>query len=174
MRLIILDSFSSVHSRNLSRLKVRFNSVWDSELRPMVVTVTKRTIPFDLMTKDLSGDEDVSLNFDKKETKRPFRIDYARPWGVRTLEQWGKITFPHGSKHEGLEFAKVYAEDRAYCRRIQGRNDETSSAWVRNFQNYMTAVEIYKQKARNAKGSKCADEFTKIPLSDSESEMRRA
>ena len=110
-------------------------------------------IPAPLLLRDLSGDSDDRLNFEgdgtekKPSGKIPFRFRYLKPFGVRNLYQWGKICFPKGSKHAGLPFSQVLTQDPQYCRWIEGRPARVSSGWMKNFQNYMQAVENAKMQA---------------------------
>ena len=89
-----------------------------------------------------------AMELKKKTSGRiPFRFRYLKPFGVRNLYQWGRICFPKGSKHAGLPFSQVLTQDPQYCRWIEGRPARVSSAWMKNFQNYMQAVENAKMQA---------------------------
>lgn len=90
---------------------------------------------------DLPFEEDPTLQF-----AAPIMEDIHRPPGIKTLDQWGRLTLPDG-KWQGKMFLEVPILDPGYCKYM--KNHKCTSAWALSFQNYLRAMEMTKSNAKN-------------------------
>ena len=93
------------------------------------------------LTDQLTMPEDESLAMER-DHQGAVSEHLKRPTGIQTLEQWGQVKAPAG-KHKGRVFVEML-QDKGYVRQMWNRRGVAS--WVRSFQYYCRAMEIYEKK----------------------------
>ena len=93
----------------------------------------------------LDGEVDQTLAFEQSQMPE---IKTKRPPGVRTLREWGQLTFPDG-KWKKSNFEKVFREDTAYVKYMK-EHKKLVSPWALSFQAYVIAMQKMEEECSEA------------------------
>ncbi|CAE7367547.1 GIP, partial [Symbiodinium pilosum] len=89
------------------------------------------------MEEPLSGPEDSQLAPETQCLQEFLEVDYVRPAGVRTLQEWSRIKAEQG-KHRHLTFGEIFEKDLRYAM-VMARKSTLTSAWALSFKGYSQA-----------------------------------